>query len=154
MHGWRHSLLLAVGRKLGLPALALTAFSLTAPTAALAAGAGSGASSVVGAREIVNTGLSLALIVAAIMALAWAYAKFQGGRSSGGVIEIVAAQPLGAKERIVVVAIGGEQMVVGVTAAGISKLKDLERPVEVQKLATLRSGFGERLRLAMKGAAR
>lgn len=129
-----------------------------ASSVAFAAGTGDAATTgaVVGPREILNTGLSLLLIVGAIMALAWAYSRLQGGRArNGGVIRILAAQPLGAKERVMLVDVAGRQLVIGVTASQIQTLHVLEEavvPTETPRTAT--GGFAERLRGALQGASR
>lgn len=123
--------------------------------AAEAGGSSLGAGAVVGPREIVNTGLSLLLIVAAIMALAWIYTRLQGGRArNGDVIRIVAAQPLGAKERVMLVDVAGQHLLIGVTASQIRTLHVLDEPVTATAPATESSGFAERLRGIVQGAVR
>ena len=123
--------------------------------AAEAGGSSLGAGAVVGPREIINTGLSLLLIVAAIMALAWVYTRLQGGRArNGGVIRIVAAQPLGAKERVMLVDVAGQHLLIGVTASQIRTLHVLDEPVQASAPAAESSGFAEKLRGIVQGAAR
>ncbi len=128
--------------------------TLLAPTILPAAELGSG-TTVVGAGEIINTALSLLLIVGAIMALAWLLGKLQGGRSTnGGLINVVASHALGAKERLLLVDVGGRQIIVGVTASQISTLHVLEEPLDVEATTLERTNFSERLRKVIKvGAA-
>jgi flagellar protein FliO/FliZ len=118
-------------------------------------GGSPGASAVVGPREIINTGLSLLLIVAAIMALAWAYTRLQGGRArNGDVIRIVAAQPLGAKERVMLVDVAGQHLLIGVTASQIRTLHVLEEPVAAARAPAESAGFAGKLRGIVHGTAR
>ena len=125
----------------------------TMPCAAFAAEIGGG-TTVVGASEIINTALSLLLIVGAIMALAWLLSKLQGGRSNNsGLINVVASHALGAKERLVLVDVGGQQLVVGVTASQISTLHVLDEPLNADATPLERSNFSERLRKVIKAGA-
>ena len=138
-------------------------YSLTTITGALLAIAAPGALSaaeidsgttVVGPNEIINTALSLLLFVGAIMGLAWLLNKLQGGRShNGGLINVVASHALGAKERLVVVDVGGRQIVVGVTASQISTLHVLDEPLDVGVSSVERVNFSDRLKKVIKAGA-
>jgi flagellar protein FliO/FliZ len=106
----------------------------------------------VGAVEILSLGTSLLLVVGAILLVGWLYARAQGIRgNAGNVISIVAAQTLGPKEKILVVDIAGQQLVVGMTASQISTLHVLDTRVVKQTQATAGSTFAERLRTALTG---
>ncbi len=130
-----------------------TVLAAAVPPAVFAAEIGTG-TAVVGASEIINTALSLLLIIGAIMALAWLLSKLQGGRSNnGGLISVVASHALGAKERLLLVDVGGRQLVVGVTASQISTLHVLDEPLTVEATTLERSNFSERLRKAIKAGA-
>lgn len=140
-------------RRQGSTTLAGALLAITAPGVSSAAEIGSG-TTVVGPGEIVNTALSLLLIVGAIMALAWLLNKLQGGRShNGGLINVVASHALGAKERLLVVDVGGRQIVVGVTASQISTLHVLDEPLEVGVSSVERVNFSERLKKVIKAGA-
>ncbi len=140
-------------RRQGFMTLAGALLAITAPGVSSAAEIGSG-TTVVGPSEIVNTALSLLLIVGAIMALAWLLNKLQGGRShNGGLINVVASHALGAKERLLVVDVGGRQIVVGVTASQISTLHVLDEPLDVGVASVERINFPERLKKVIKAGA-
>ena len=127
--------------------------AISAPGVLSAAEIGSG-TTVVGPSEIINTALSLLLIVGAIMALAWLLNRLQGGRShNGGLINVVASHALGAKERLLVVDVGGRQLVVGVTASQISTLHVLDEPLDVGVSSVERVNFSERLKNVIKAGA-
>ena len=132
---------------------ACVALSLLAPGVLPAAEIGTG-TTVVGAGEIINTALSLLLIIGAIMALAWLLSKLQGGRSNnGGLINVLASHALGTKERLLLVEVGGRQIIVGVTASQISTLHVLEEPLNIETASLERGNFGERLKKAIKAGA-
>lgn len=109
----------------------------------------------IGAGQLVTTALSLVFVIGAIMALAWLFSRMQNGRSgSAGIIRVVATQPIGAKERILVVDVAGQQMVLGMTSSGIRKLCDLSEPVDVKTPIEVGERFAARLKTALQGGAR
>lgn len=74
--------------------------------------------------------ITLLGIVCLIYALAW-LAKRYGGLSSAGVhgMRIVAAMPVGARERIVLLDVKGQQFLLGITSHSINHLHTFEEPV-------------------------
>ena len=109
---------------------------------------------VVGPAEILTTGLSLVLVVAAIVAVAWLFGRLQGGRvRNAGMIDVVAAQPLGAKERLLLVDVGGRHLLLGVTQSTIRTLHVLDQPVAATPDAPRQGGFGERFRELLQGSS-
>lgn len=108
---------------------------------------------VVGPAEILTTGLSLVLVVAAIVAVAWLFSRLQGGRvRNAGMIDVVAAQPLGTKERLLLVDVGGRHLLLGVTQSTIRTLHVLDEPVAASSEARARGGFGDRFRELLQGS--
>jgi flagellar protein FliO/FliZ len=83
-----------------------------------------------GAGSLAQVTLSLVLVLAAVFAAAWAMRKLRGfGRSGAGAIDIVAEIALGAKERAVLVQVGKQQLLLGVTANQVNTLHVLTEPV-------------------------
>jgi len=70
---------------------------------------------------------ALLLVLALIVGLGWLLKRMPGSgfRPSAG-LKLVASLPLGAKERVVVVEVGGQQLLLGVTAGGINALHRLD----------------------------
>jgi flagellar protein FliO/FliZ len=86
--------------------------------------------------------MALLLVLGLILGLAWLLRRLPGAgfRPSEG-LHVVASLQLGAKERAVVVEVGGQQLLLGVTPAGISRLHELPQPlppVEAPKLPNLK----------------
>ena len=103
-------------------AVALAGFAL--PSGAYAAGSG------VPEISIVPVALNLLLVVALIAGGAWLVRKVHGGaRSRGDSLRLLAVQSLGARERIAVVAIGDQQLVVGLTPNSINTLYVPDEPL-------------------------
>jgi len=73
---------------------------------------------------------TLLLVLGLIIGLGWLLKRMPGGafRPAEG-LKIVASLNIGAKERVVVVDVNGQQLLLGVTAGGISNLHQLPEPL-------------------------
>lgn len=67
-----------------------------------------------------------------IFAAAWLLKKLQQGQVGGrGHLRIVSVLPLSAKERVVLIQAGEEQVLMGVSSAGIQHLHTLNAPIDL-----------------------
>jgi flagellar protein FliO/FliZ len=67
--------------------------------------------------------LSLGAVLALVAGLAWLAQKLRaGGRLKSGLIEVVSGVSLGAREKVVLLRVGQEQVLVGVSPAGMRAL--------------------------------
>lgn len=73
--------------------------------------------------------LSLAAVLAMVGVFAWLAKRFRGGQLQGGLIQIVSGLSLGPKERVVLLRVGEEEILVGMSPAGMQQLHVLNRPV-------------------------
>ncbi len=74
----------------------------------------------------------LILVVVVIFALAWLVKKFNlAQQSQGGLIKIVAGVSIGTRDRIVLLQVGEEQILVGLTPGRIEKLHTLAEPLAI-----------------------
>ena len=74
----------------------------------------------------------LILIVVLIFLLAWLVRKFNLNQGShSGLIKIIAGLSIGTRDRIVLLQVGEEQILVGLTPGKIEKLHTLSQPLEV-----------------------
>ena len=73
---------------------------------------------------------ALLLELGLIVGLGWLLKRLPGSgfRPAAG-LKLVASLPLGAKERVVVVEVGGQQVLLGVTTGGITPLHVLPEPL-------------------------
>lgn len=119
-----------------------------APAAAQAAQPVARATVQAGAHAPAGPGLfgaffALLLVLGLIVGLAWLLRRLPGsGFRPADSLKVVASLQLGAKERAVVVEVGGRQLLLGVTPAGISRLHELPEPlppVEPPKLPDLKN---------------
>ncbi|BBH45098.1 flagellar biosynthetic protein FliO [Pseudomonas sp. KU43P] len=74
----------------------------------------------------------LLLVVGLIFFLAWVLRRMQGAAPKGGqVIEIVGSRAIGPRDRLLLVQVGKEQILIGHTPGSIEALHVLAEPVEV-----------------------
>lgn len=72
----------------------------------------------------------LLLVVGTILALAWLSRRLGGALPGNGkLMKILAVLPLGTREKIVLVEVGGQQLMLGVTPGQINTLQVFEQPV-------------------------
>lgn len=107
----------------------------------------------VGPGDLLNVGTGLVLVIAAILLCGWLYTrtqKLRGGASD--LIRIIASQPLGTKERVVLLQVADQQLLVGMTSTQVQTLHVFEQAIALPEAPT--EGFAERLRAAVKGQAK
>ncbi|MCH1910414.1 flagellar biosynthetic protein FliO [Stenotrophomonas acidaminiphila] len=82
--------------------------------------------------------LALLAVLALIVGLGWLLKRLPGAgfRPAEG-LKLVASLNVGAKERVVVVDVNGQQLLLGITAGGISALHALPEPLPAPAPATL-----------------
>ncbi|MDV6251531.1 flagellar biosynthetic protein FliO [Vibrio sp. EA2] len=87
--------------------------------------------------DLLTTLGSLVLVIGVILLLAWLLKRMQGpafGQQKG--LKIVSQLPVGTKERIAVIQVGDEQLLVGITSHSIQTLTKLEQPLKEDELAS------------------
>ncbi len=92
----------------------------------------------------------LLLVVAVIFALAWLVKKFNlNQQSQNGLIKIVAGISIGTRDRIVLLQIGEEQILVGLAPGRIEKLHTMSQPLDAPEGQLASSSFAEKLNRIM-----
>lgn len=115
------------------PAATATATTLAKPVATVQTPpARPAASPAADAGSLGGLVFSLLLIVGLILALGWLARRmpgFGGGAASKTGLRLVASLAVGARERVVVVEVGGTQLLLGVGAGGVRTLHTLDEPL-------------------------
>jgi flagellar protein FliO/FliZ len=116
-----------------LLAAGLAVSSLLAPAALAGPSAGQPVPGALETGSIVGPALrmvvSLGAVLALVAGLAWLAQKLRaGGRFKSGLIEVVSGVSLGAREKVVLLRVGQEQVLVGVSPAGMSALHVIRDP--------------------------
>ena len=113
----------------GLLALPLSVLAAE-PVASATAAAPVVGSSIGG--QLTQLVLGLLLVLGLIFALAWLLRRVQqAGPRQGQVIELISSRALGARDRLVLVQVGNEQILLGLTPGRITPLHVLKEPVQV-----------------------
>lgn len=74
--------------------------------------------------------MAMLLVLGLILGLAWLLRRLPGaGFRPGDGLRVVATLPLGTKERAVVVQVGSRQLLLGVSAGGVTLLHELPEPL-------------------------
>ncbi|RMQ44936.1 Flagellar protein FliO [Pseudomonas cichorii] len=129
---------------LTLPSLAL-ASEPVAQAVAAAPQAGNAVSSGMGG-QVLQLLLGLLLVVGLIFVLAWVMRRVQTvGPNSNQVIELLGSRALGARDRLVLVQVGNEQILLGVTPGRITPLHVLKEPVQMPVRESATPEFAQRL---------
>lgn len=98
--------------------------------------------------QLANLLGGLALILALIFVLSWFVKRFsQGGFLQNPTMKIVSTMPLGTRERLMLVDVGGKQILLGITATQINNLHVFDQPVVVEpdKTSIVTSDFSKKL---------
>jgi flagellar protein FliO/FliZ len=92
----------------------------------------------------------LLLVVMVIFVLAWLVRKFNlNQQSQNGLIKIIAGLSIGTRDRIVLLQIGEEQILVGLTPGRIEKLHTLSQPLDAPEGQLASSSFAEKFNRVM-----
>ena len=85
----------------------------------------------------------LIVVLAVIFVLAYIVKRLNLAPSSHSVLKTLAVMPLGQKEKVVLLEVGGQQYLLGVTAQQIQVIDKLDTPISIET-----ESFAERLRQA------
>lgn len=104
------------------------------------------ATSVGGGRHLLSVTVALFGIIGLIFAISWFVKRFgHVGFSQNQHIKIIAAMPLGTRERIVLVDAAGQQLLLGITATSITTLHSYKEPAVFTEKDDRTSDFSRKL---------
>ncbi|KAF1032513.1 MAG: Flagellar protein FliO [Pseudomonas sp.] len=130
-----------VGLLMALPLGALAAEPVAQAATAAPAAVGGGMTG-----QLTQLVLGLLLVVGLIFVLAWLMRRVQRiGPGNAQVIEMVGSRALGPRDRLVLVQVGEEQILLGITPGRITPLHVLKSKVEVNKTEAATPEFAQRL---------
>ena len=101
-------------------------------------------------ESLVKVTFALGMVVAAIFAVAWLF-KRMGGLSgvNSGSLRIVGGISLGGRERVVLVQVGDEQILLGVAPGRVQSLHVLGKPIDTAKPVQGGESFATKLQAAL-----
>jgi flagellar protein FliO/FliZ len=100
--------------------------------------------------SVVSIFLSLLLVIAVVFMLAFLMRRFNVTHSGNSQLKVVASMMAGNRERVMVIDVGGEQHLLGVTAHSINHLAKLSQPLPDAKQMG-GENFKEKLAFFMAG---
>jgi flagellar protein FliO/FliZ len=158
MSGFKKALWALPMLALSFAALAAEPVAPAAPVAAPATPALTAANSAMSSGiggQLLQLLLGLGLVVGLIFVLAWLMRRVQrAGPAGNQVIELLGSRALGPRDRLVLVQVGNEQILLGVTPGRITPLHVMNEPVHVPQSQSSTPEFARRLMEALgnKGA--
>ncbi len=118
--------------------LSVVAAEVATPAASLSTSSMSG--------QLIQLLLGLLLVIGIIFLLAWLLRRVQQiVPREGQVIKIVATQALGPRDRLVLVQVGGEQILLGLSPGSITSLHVMNEPVHLPDAEPASTEFAQRL---------
>ena len=103
-----------------------------------------------GGGDVLNMVISMLFLVAVIVVLGWLYSRSRFvGSGNNDAINVVATRALGPKERLLIVEVADQQLLVGMTATAVQTLHVFDKPVAIKK-SPPPAGFAGRLRAAVQ----
>lgn len=100
--------------------------------------------------NLIQTTLGLLVILALIGGAAWLFKRYGQNRIGlNGHIKVVGGLSLGARERIVILQVGKQQLVIGVTPSSIQTLHTLDEPLTDESGGEVKNSFSSNLKIAL-----
>ncbi|HCS43430.1 MAG TPA: flagellar biosynthetic protein FliO [Pseudomonas sp.] len=131
-----------LGLALALPFNVLAAEPLATAATAAAPAVSSGV-----AGQLTQLVFGLLLVLGLIFFLAWLLRRVQqaGPAGKGQVIELIGSRALGPRDRLMLVQVGNEQILLGLSPGTITALHVLKEPVQVPSTEKTTPEFAQRL---------
>jgi flagellar protein FliO/FliZ len=109
----------------------------------------------VAGASLVQVLLALMLVLALIVGMAWLMRRVGGlTQVGGGVVRVLGGVPVGQRERVVLIQVGSQQLLLGVAPGRVQTLHVLEEPISVGTASSPGESFAERLGSALKKGGR
>lgn len=113
---------------------------------------GSFATEPMGVGSIVEVLIGLAVVLLVFVAMTWFMRRLGGvGSQAGGSMKVLGAMSVGTRERVVLVKVGEEQILLGVAPGRVQALHKLEKPITDDSSSDEMVRFSDRLKTALKG---
>ncbi|GMR08241.1 MAG: flagellar biosynthetic protein FliO [Gammaproteobacteria bacterium] len=115
------------------------------------------AQSAVNINEMMSVTLGLVAVLIAIFAVAWLMRRFGNfSMAANGELRVVAGMSLGTRERLVLIQVGKEQLLLGVSPGRVQTLHILgeDSRIDIEKSVAGRGTFAEKLAAVMKHGMR
>ena len=95
--------------------------------------------------------VGLIFVLILVFAIAWLLRRVGGvSLTGGGALKVISGMSMGSRDRVVLLQVGEEQLLLGVSPGRIQTLHVLEKPIEVEQPAMSTSMFADKLAEVLK----
>jgi len=102
--------------------------------------------------NVVQMILGLFVVLVLVFVIAWLLRRVGGVSLGGGsALKVIAGMSMGARERVVLLQVGEEQLLLGVSPGRVQTLHKLENPVEIEETPVSGALFADKLADALRG---
>ncbi len=97
----------------------------------------------------------LLLVLFIVILVAWLVRRVGGVTMvGGGVMSIIGGMSMGARERVVLLQVGEEQLLIGLSPGRIQKLHVLKNPIDIQPKKIVDNNFANKLSEVLRGKSK
>ncbi len=106
----------------------------------------------IGVGDYFQVLVGLLVVVIAIVAMAWMIKRI-GYIQTGtqGALKVIGGLSIGQREKLVLVQVGKQQLLLGVAPGNISKLHELDEPIDTETTSPQPGNFYDKLQSVLKG---
>jgi len=102
--------------------------------------------------NVVQMVVGLFLVLILVFAIAWLLRRVGGVSLTGsGALKVIAGMSMGARDRVVLLQVGDEQLLVGISPGRIQTLHVLDNPIEIEQSAAGSTVFADKLTEVLRG---
>lgn len=102
--------------------------------------------------NVIQMIVGLIFVLILVFAIAWLVRRVGGvSLTGGGALKVISGMSMGSRERVVLLQVGEEQLLLGVSPGRVQTLHVLEKPIEVEQQVVGTSMFADKLAEVLKG---
>jgi len=102
--------------------------------------------------NVVQMIVGLFVVLVLVFVIAWLLRRVGGVSLGGGsAIKVIAGMSMGARERVVLLQVGEEQLLIGISPGRVQTLHKLENPIEIEEAPKSGAIFADKLADALRG---
>ena len=102
--------------------------------------------------NIVQMIVGLLIVLFLVFAIAWVLRRVGGASLTGnGTLKVISGMSMGARERVVLLQVGEEQLLLGVSPGRVQTLHVLDKPIEAESQRVASPMFANKLAEVLKG---
>jgi len=103
-------------------------------------------------ENLIQVVAGLVFVLFMVIAIAWMVRRVGGIRLSGGNgLNVICGMSMGARERVVLIQVGEEQILIGVSPGRIQTLHVLENPIDLKNNQQEKMNFSSKFAEVLKG---